>query len=204
MLLRAFAALVLLAAPAIAERFDVRLGGAVVGHLDYTPGRISSALTNTPLGAADGTFEAALLPAADGTLYRAANSAGRRIDVLFANGVVRDTTVTPASEATALSDPKAVPRGILDPITGFGRFAEARDCPPAFRMYDGRRAILVSPRDRAAEGGTITCRYDYTVTHGPGHVRPFRIRNLRLDAVYAGRLQRLSIGAGPFTVSMTR
>ncbi|TDL78408.1 hypothetical protein E2L08_10725 [Palleronia sediminis] len=197
-------------AAALAESFSVQLGGRVIGRLELEPASLISILDNTPLGAADGTFRAAFADGAEGRRYEAVNSDGRRITVLFDGTDVAATEVVPASERTPLSDPAAVPEGVLDPITGLRRLVEARDCPPTFRMYDGRRAIEVSPVERRIEGASLVCRLDYRVIAGPGHVSPFRLTNLRLEARYGlsggavSGLSGMSVSAGPFSVVLAR
>lgn len=195
-----------IALPAVAETFDVRLAGRVIGQLETAPDRLESALDNTPLGAADGWFRASRA----GQDYSALNSDGRAIDVRFADGQVVAATVTPLSEATELTNPAAVPADVVDPVTGLNRVITASDCPSTFRMYDGRRAILIEPTERAIEAGELVCRMNYTVTDGPGHVSPFRLTNLRMEARYAldgseaGPIDTLRISAGPFAVLLVR
>ena len=191
---------------AAAESFDVVLGGRVIGQLETGPGQLSSSLNNTPLGAADGWFRATV----SGGGYSALNSEGRAIAVRFSDGQVQETTVTPESERTDLSDPAAVPAGVLDPITGLDRVVSATDCPAAFRMYDGRRAMLIQPTAREVDGSELVCWMSYTVTHGPGHVSPFRLKRLRMEARYAladgqtAGINALRISAGPFAVELRR
>lgn len=205
---RVVAALVLCltGVPAMADSFDVRLGGRVIGQMDVTSTELSSTLDNTPLGAADGWFRATR----SGPGYSALNSEGRQIDIQFDGGQAVATAVSPAGERTDLSDPAAAPSGVTDPVSGFDRLVGAVDCPEAFRMYDGRRAILVQPTARAIDGAELVCKLDYLVTHGPGHVSPFRLRTLRMEARYGlidNRVQSLDtlrIGAGPFTVELSR
>ena len=193
-------------AAACAQDFDVRFAGGVIGQLSATTTAISTTLTNTPLGAADGWFRAQR----NGRTYSAANSEGRRIDVTFDGETVTAVRVDPADERTDLSDPDAVPPGVLDPIAGFARIVRSTDCPAAFRMYDGRRLVYVSTDARTIENDVLICRIAYRVTAGPGHVSPFRISNLSLTARYGlsgGQvtgLGQLDIRAGPFSARLQR
>lgn len=202
-----FALLALLnPAAAHAQDFDVRFAGGVIGRLSATTTAISTTLTNTPLGAADGWFRARR----DGQTYSAANNEGRRIDVAFNGATVTAVSITPADERTNVSDPRAVPEGVLDPIAGFARIAQSKDCPGAFRMYDGRRIVEISTEARAVENNVLICRIAYRVTAGPGHLSPLYISNLSLTARYGLRdgqnmgLAQLDIGAGPFSAMLQR
>ncbi|TRD22187.1 DUF3108 domain-containing protein [Palleronia caenipelagi] len=192
------------AMPAVAETYDIRLAGSTVGSLTATPTALTSQLNNTPMGAADGWFKAT----SDGTTYAAENSGGRKIRTVIEGGRVTSTTVTPNSEATDLSEPSAVPAGVLDPVRGFAQVMRAGDCPDAFRMYDGRRAIEVTPKSRSREGNLLICQMDYRVIAGPGHVSPFRLKNLTMETRYTIDGDRVTgmalmrLKAGPFTVTL--
>ena len=96
--------------------------------------------------------------------------------------------------------------GVLDPVEGFARIARATDCPSPFRMYDGRRAMQIATTERTVESGSTTCRIDYRVSHGPGHVSPFRVTRLALTATYSDGmgLTQLDIRAGPFATRLAR
>ena len=205
---RALAVLLALLLPvaAYAQDFEVRIAGRVIGRLSATRTAISTTVTNTPLGAADGWFRGQR----DGQTYSAVNSEGRRIDVIFDGKTVTAVRVNPADERTDVSDSRAVPEGVLDPIAGFARIARPADCPAAFRMYDGRRIAVVSTEARAVENGVLICRIAYRVTAGPGHASPLYISNLSLTARYGLRagqntgLAQLDISAGPFTATLQR
>jgi hypothetical protein len=204
-----------------AQNYSVSLGGRVVGTLDHRDeagggARLATLFNDTPLGVGDGMFDATSRPAraADGTPVRTYSSVAsrkdRRIDVDYADGGrVVSVVVTPAEERTALSDPAAVPAGVFDPVAAFGRIASARDCPPAFRYYDGRRVVQIVTRERTVDGNAVSCRADYDVIAGPGHLSPFRFTHLRLEMVYDARgadagLRSLEMRTGPFALTLDR
>lgn len=189
-----------------ADSFDVRLGGRVIGHLEATETALSSTLDNTPLGAADGWFKARV-EAGD---YLARNSEGRDVSIRFDAAGAVTTEVAPPDDRTALSEAEAAPAHVIDPITGFAQVMRADDCPAPFRMYDGRRAMRVKTERREIEGGELVCIMSYLVTDGPGHVSPFRLTRLAMEARYAltggavAGLNRLRVSAGPFSVDLAR
>ncbi len=202
---------------ASAQTFDVRLGGTRIGTLVYDAapdgaagGTLRSVLDNTPLGVANGTFTAsAQAVAGSGAVGYTGSSESlrkrRRIDVAFAEGRATEVVVAPQDEATDLSDPGRVPAGVLDPVSAFGRLAGGRDCPAPYSFYDGRRVLRVSTTARTASSASVRCEVDYRVTAGPGHLSPFRFRSLRLVVDYvSGGMSGMSIGAGPFTVTIAR
>ncbi len=201
-------AALLAASAAGAASYDVSLGGRTIGTIDHEPGRLLSVLDNTPMGVGDGRFEGVATRGADGVHY-VGQSDERRIEVRIDAGRAQATDVTPASERTPLSDPAAAPAGVVDPVTGFGVLADADDCPGAFRIYDGRRAVELTPAGREVAQDVLSCRMDYRVIAGPGHVSPFRIKSMTLTAHYApaqGRMRalaRLDVRAGGFTLSLT-
>ncbi|EKE44108.1 hypothetical protein OCGS_1624 [Oceaniovalibus guishaninsula JLT2003] len=193
------------AMPVAAAEFDVRLGDRVLGRMTGLADRLAMRLDNTPLGVGDGAFEGVVTP--DGTYVGQGDD--RRITVLFEDGRPVTTQVVPQSEATPASDPATVPSDVLDPVSGFWRLASARDCPGGWRMYDGRRAVQVTPTARSVEGDSLVCAMDYAVTHGPGHLSPFRFKSMRLVARYGlsggavTGLRDLSVATGPFVVTLT-
>jgi len=208
---------VLVSAPAGADTFRAILGGRVLGTLDYAgggggTGALRTVLDNTPLGVGDGQFDGRTeWVQADGrsllqyTGDSASSRKSRQISVLLEDGRVIQTAVNPASERTPLSVAEKVPEGVIDPVTAFGRMIGAGECPPAFVIYDGRRVVQVKPRSAEVAGARKTCRMTYDVVAGPGHLSPFRFTALKLDLVYeAGQLAQMQIGAGPFSLRLTR
>lgn len=199
----------LAAGAARAETFSVALGGRILGSLEYTPGRLVNLLDSTPLGVADGLFRGVRRRDGEAVRY-VGQSDERRIEVLFASGRATETVVEPASERTRLSDPAAVPAGVTDPVDGFGRVVDARDCPGPIRIYDGRRTVEMATVSREASPTWLTCAIDYRVIAGPGHLSPFRLESMDITAHYAlasgavTGLAQLDIRAGGFTLSLLR
>lgn len=203
-----------LAVPARAETFDVLLGGRKLGTLDYSASgkgaALGALLDNTPLGVADGTFDATSQPVRtpEGALVRqfVARTDERTVSVLLDDGTVTETRISPKSERTALSDPAKVPADVIDPVRAFGRFLQAGDCPQPFRMYDGRRVISISTTgSEPAEGGGTKCLLDYRVTAGPGHLSPLGISSLSMTLTYReGRMTEVTGRTGPFTLRFAR
>ena len=209
MLLRLALIACLAAGAARAETFSVALGGRILGTLEYTPGRLVNLLDNTPLGVADGLFRGIRRRDGDEVRY-VGQSDERRIEVLFDSGRAARTVIEPASERTPLSDPAAVPGGVTDPVAGFGRLVDAKDCPGLIRMYDGRRAVEMTTVSREVTPTRLSCAIDYRVIAGPGHLSPFRLDSLDITAHYAlasgavAGLAQLDIRAGGFTLTLTR
>lgn len=211
MRLAAILATALLATPALSESYELSLGGNVIGTLDATAAGISSNVTNSPLGVGNGAFDATSqrVRMDDGrvvTQYLSdAPRKNRRISVLHDAGRVIETVVTPASDATPLSVADTVPQGVTDPVAGVAHlFRDRTDCPSAISFYDGRRVITVSPTEQSIEEAVLTCRMAYRVTAGPGHFSPLFISNAKMNLRYeSGALTALTIGAGPFTLTVT-
>ncbi|MGR3484609.1 MAG: hypothetical protein ACU0BF_04635 [Paracoccaceae bacterium] len=198
------------ALPAGAQTYAVMLGERTIGQVSYagSPGaaRMDGELNNTPMGVASGAFGATSQAQSDGSTLYVGGSSKRRITVRLSGGRAVAVEVDPRSEATAASDPAAAPAGVVDPVTAFGRLVRATGCPERFAMYDGRRAIELTPTARAAtDGGLTRCTIDYRVTAGPGHVSPFRVRRIGIDALYGGDgMRRMALSAGPFEVTLVR
>jgi len=188
--------------------FDVRLAGAIMGRVTVAlsggNGRLDSVLDNTPLGVGDGRFTATTRAGA----YRSLGEGGgerRAIDIDFAGNRVAAVRIDPPGEATAASDPGQIPAGVLDPVQGFARVALADGCLRPFRIYDGRRTVRVGLVSQSQDGGLARCDYAYDVVQGPGHVSPFRFRQIRMSARYApgaSGAQDIRLSAGPFTVTL--
>ena len=183
-----------------------------MGTLRYSATRLTSSFENTPLGVADGTFQATLRDTAEGRLYTSIGQSARdtrKIQVLFSNGQARQTQVTPETERTNMSDPKAVPANVTDPVQALGRFITTQDCPKPFRFYDGRRVLAVAPKAQSRDAQSLICSFSYNVIAGPGHLSPFRFTSLQGTAIYdlaksPAALSKLMIKTGPFALRLTR
>lgn len=199
-----------------AQTFRATLGDRVIGTLTYDGGAtqtLRTVLDNTPLGVGDGTFEGVTRAAKTSDGRRViqyvgtsrSSRKGRKISVLLDGGRVIQTEITPDSERTALSDPAAVPANVMDPVSALARLIRAKSCPAAFRLYDGRRAIRISPVRSRQWGGLRTCEMHYDVIVGPGHLSPFGFKALTLDLTYdSNGLLAMEIRTGPFRLYLRR
>ncbi len=194
-----------------AESFSVSLGERALGMLTYdVQGGVAtmiSTMDNTPLGVFNGTFQGQ----SDGRQYRSLSKSSRKtreIATRSDNGRVVDTIVSPQDERTDLSDPAMVPADVIDPVATLGRFIDASGCPDAFRIYDGRRAILVQPVSGAQAGSALVCEMSYRVTHGPGHLSPLYIKSISVTLTYhmaeEQSLQQMEFGAAGFDLRIAR
>ena len=205
------AALALLAAvPAQAESYAILLGSRQIGTLQTSGSSLVSTLNNTPLGVADGTFEAGVsaVRLADGGsaqqfVGRNRGSKTRDISVIRQDGRVADVTVVPADDATDLSAPAAVPAGVLFPPEAMARLEAAGGCPAPMAMYDGRRVVSIATLSSAQVNGETVCEMSYRVSAGKGHLSPFNFKSLAMELAYSGgALARITVSAGGFDVSM--
>jgi hypothetical protein len=203
--------------------FQVVLAGSVLGTLQYETGEagrpvaVRTNLDNTPLGVFDGTWEATSRPvqteAGAVVLQYISTSASTRknrvISVLHADGQVVETVVSPANDATEMSQAAQVPAGVVDPVEAFGRLADAAGCPEPFRIYDGRRVVEVATVSSEQAGDVLTCRARYEVILGPGLLSPFRFNSFDMELTYAlvglePVLAEARVDAGMFSVSLVR
>ncbi len=199
---------------AAAESFTVLLAGRAVGTLtwDRDGPTLVSVLDNMPLGVGDGRFtgtsRAVHSQAGDPVTQYIGASDERTIAVVLGGGRALETTISPTSEMTGLSDAGRVPPGVLDPVAGFGRLMTVKGCPGAMRLYDGRRVAEVATLTSTAAPDTLTCRLDYRVVAGPGHLSPFRFTSLAITLAYSTSgtqsLRRATIGTGLFTITLSR
>ncbi|RYH04250.1 hypothetical protein EU805_02430 [Salipiger sp. IMCC34102] len=202
----------LTATPAVTETYAIQLGSRQIGTLETGASALTSTLDNTPLGVADGTFQASVSrvglddgSAADQFLGINRGGKTRDISVIRQDGAVRDVTVVPANDATDLSVPSAVPAGVLFPPEVFARLEAAGGCPAPLSMYDGRRVVGISTASSAVVGGETVCEMSYRVTAGKGHLSPFNFKSLNMELAYAGgALSRVTVSAGSFDVNMLR
>ncbi len=216
MRLSILAVLIGLAAPAVqADTFSLSLGNGPIGTLNVTADAVRSSVTDSPLGLANGRFEATAkrVRTASGdvvTQYLSqAPSKGRTISVLLKDARALETVVSPAKDATDLSVASAVPAGVTHPVGALNRIVNASGgCPGPIQFYDGRRVITISPDGAAQDGETLTCDMRYRVTAGPGHLSPLFISGARMSVTYttAGGQQMagLTLSSGPFTLYVTR
>lgn len=214
-----FWVLACLALPAAAEdRFTVRLGKTQLGGLALSQtsrGEITlnSALNNTPLGVFDGSFKGRSTPAGGSARTYVAFSQSTRktrmVKFATTDHKVNTVEIVPPKEQTDLSDPEAVPEGVVDPAQGFAKLVSAQDCPGRIDMYDGRRVIALKPSGTEKTNAKLTCNMDYRVIAGPGHLSPLKVRKARMVLTYeiSDRDQRLitvSIRSGGFGITLTR
>ena len=208
------ALIMMLAAPISAQTYQLSFGGGSIGTLSYSPSRVASNVTSAPMGVGNGQFEATVqnVTRANGDAvvqYLSKSPAkGRTISVLYKDGSVVETVVTPTGDQTALSDISAVPAGVTTPIVALGHLINATGCPSDLTFYEGRRAVKITATGRSQNGTILVCDMSYRVTHGPGHLSPLFIKNAKLSATYdtssAQQLTQMSISSGPFTLYVTR
>lgn len=201
-----------LAARAESQAWRLTLGQGEIGTLAFSDAdgalTLAARLSGTPLGVADGAFDATSGPAtaADGAVVRqylgrsAFTTGGRTVSILSDAGGVREVTIDPEGDRTELSDPARAPQGALDLAQAFGALARSGGCP-AFRLYDGRRVAEIA----TAPAGEGACEGRYRVVEGPGLLSPLSIREISLTATYAaGALDRLALRSGPFELALSR
>ena len=200
-----------------AETFSVRLGKSTLGELSYSSsgGRnatLRSTLNNTPLGVFNGTFIGTSIKANGRRTFDGLSKSSRksrRVQVSITSGRALETLVEPISEMTPLSDPTRVPPGVIDPVQVIGKLINAPGCPRKMTIYDGRRAIALSPTGMAIDGDTQICTIAYKVIAGPGHLSPLRISNAKMKLTYvtAGgtrTLTRIDLASGLFKLALLR
>jgi hypothetical protein len=186
------------AAPAAAQAdvFEMRLAGITLGTLTYE-GREGGAswrtdLDNTPLGVADGTFIASNQAIRTESGERAIRYEGRTatsrrdrvIEVIHTAERVLSVGVIPDEDATDLSVADRVPERVFDPVEAFQHLLVAEGCPTAFKVYDGRRVVAVTPGTAQQAGGQLSCEMSYDVVAGPGHLSPLGLTSLGVSLLY--------------------
>ncbi len=204
---------VLLSGPAIAENqnYTMMLGNRQLGKLVFngnaSDASLLSTMHNTPLGVADGTFEA-VARAKDGDITYFAKSRGsktRDISVFRELNTVTTVTVTPEDEMTEMTNAAKVPFGVISPAEVFAVLANGGTCPSPMVMYDGRRVVQMATVATKPDGDSLTCDMSYRVVMGPGHLSPFRFKSFGMQVVYTARkLARVTITAGGFNVNLIR
>lgn len=204
----------LTASPTLAEEraFDVSMGGQKLGQVIYSgqpdgrePAQIRAVFNNTPLGVFNGSYEASSRPAGntDEVIYRGnSKSNGKTRDVSVTTngkGRVLAVEIFPEKDRTAFSDLANVTvEGLLNPVLTFDRLTSGTSCPKAFKIYDARRIIQVTPRASEKVEDVLTCLLDYKVIAGPGHLSPFRFTSLKLKLTYDPT--RFKTGPSSFTL----
>ena len=204
---------VLLAGPAVAESqtYAMMLGNRQLGTLGFDGSgsnvHLISRLDNTPLGVADGTFEATARGTGGAISYTGTNRGSKTRDIAITRqgGTVGAVTVQPADDMTDLSDPAQVPAGTLTPAEVFGVLANGTTCPNPLAMYDGRRVVQLATTAMDTTGDTVTCTMSYRVVAGKGHLSPFNFKSLSMSATYRARaLAQITVSAGGFDVNLVR
>lgn len=206
------AGLCLVGLTATAETYRLKLGSDQIGTFTYTPESLTSTITDSPLGVGNGQFMATsrAVQLENGDVVTQflsdAPAKGRKISVLHRGGVVRETTVSPAADATDLSVAAAVPTGVVDPIAALGHLlADRSSCPGTIKFYEGRRVITVAPAGSTQTDDMLSCDMTYRVTAGPGHFSPLYIKRAQIALTYqAGHWQSLAASTGPFSLTVTR
>ncbi|MCF7698708.1 hypothetical protein [Loktanella sp. M215] len=203
----------LLAGPALAaqQNFAMMLGNRQLGTLAFDGSgkdvHLLSRLDNTPLGVADGTFEAVTRAKGDTIEYLGVNRGSKTRDIAVTREGTQVTavTVTPADEMTVLSDISKVPAGTLTTAEAFGVLANGKTCPNPLTMYDGRRVVQMATTAMDTTGETVTCDMSYRVIAGKGHLSPFNFKSLSMTAIYqAGALAQITVSAGGFNLNLVR
>lgn len=204
---------VFMSGPAIAENqtFTIMLGNRQLGSLVFdgngSNASLLSKMDNTPLGVANGTFNA-VTRAKDGDVASVLKSRGKKtrdISILREVNTVTTVTVTPKEEMTEMTDASKVPIGVISPPEVFAVLANGGTCPPPMVMYDGRRVVQMSTIAMKPSGASLICDMSYNVVMGPGHLSPFRFKSFKMQIVYTARkLDTVTITAGGFNVNLIR
>ena len=196
--------------------FDVSLGGKKLGTLSYGGSKsnetMNTTLSNTPLGVFNGTMNASSKAAGGTRTFKANTGAERKkrtVIVSHQAGRALETMVDPAAQITPLSDPARVPAGIVDPVQAIGKLVNAKDCPAKITIYDGRRAVALTPTKASIEEGMQTCQMSYRVVAGPPHLSPLNVSKAKMKLVYSTgdaprQLVRLEVSHGIFKVKLQR
>lgn len=206
-----------LPAQAADQSYKVFLGGTELGWFRFSGtannARIASIFNNTPLGVFNGGYEGESRVQSGQTVYRGksnASSKTRDVEIRLTAGTVTETTIAPEKDRTGYSDPATLPAGLLDPVAAFSQFLLQKNaCPPAFKLYDGRRVVQVTPKSADLVGAVRTCVMDYQVVLGKGHLSPLGIKHLTVTVTFDPSVAKtgpsqLSLQTGPFGVMFQR
>lgn len=174
------------------QTYKVYALGIDLGTFRYsgTPqnARIISQFDNTPLGVFNGSYEGDSRVRSGGMIYHGksvSSNKNREVEITTtAAGRVADITVSPAKDRTAYSDPAELPDGLLNPVAGFAQFLGQNTCPQAFKLYDGRRVVQVTPKSESTSGAVKTCVLDYRVILGKGHLSPLYFKTIAVTVTF--------------------
>ena len=204
---------VLIAGPAVAQSqsYAMMLGNRQLGTLSFDGSGsnvdLLSRLDNTPLGVADGTFEATARDTGGAVSYTSRNRGSKTRDIAITRqgGRVAAVTIEPADDMTDVSQPAQVPAGTMTPAEVFGTLANGTTCPNPLAMYDGRRVVQLATTAMDADGDTVTCALSYRVVAGKGHLSPFNFKSLSMSVIYRAKsLAQITVSAGGFDVNLVR
>ncbi|MGC1494784.1 MAG: hypothetical protein WA790_03175 [Sulfitobacter sp.] len=212
---------VMAASISAAQTLEVTLGGKNLGTLTYSKTakieKLRSSLDNTPLGVFNGTFSASARSTVSSTgmterKYQSISKSSRKtrkVAIFTSDGRVIETSVTPQTEMTKLSEPTRVPAGVVDPVGAIGRLMWARGCPKALTIYDGRRAIALTPNGSMTADDQLICALKYNVVAGPGHLSPLYISKVKMQIQYdltngKQKLTQIKMGSGLFNLVLKR
>lgn len=205
-----------LAAPASAETFSVKLGGKILGTMQFVhegkTATLRSTLNSTPMGVFNGTFSGTSTGTPSGGRFTGESRSSRKqrdVTVEITKGKATSLQITPQDELTELSDINRVPAGVSDPVRIIAALIDAGGCPDPMQMYDGRRVVAMIPNGESNEGDTLTCSMNYRVTAGPGHLSPLGISSAKMTLRYDTKggqqsLQQMQIASGIFRVILDR
>lgn len=206
-----------LATPISAETFSVKLGGKTLGNMRFDvqgkTATLRSTLSSTPMGVFNGTFSGTSTGTPPSSRFTGESKSSRKqriVTVDIVQGRARSTVITPQGELTELSDIALVPSGVMDPVRIIGALVRTKgNCPDRMQMYDGRRVVTLIPDGSSSEGTTQTCKMNYRVTAGPGHLSPLGISSAKLTLRYdtgsaQSSLQQIQIASGLFRVILDR
>lgn len=203
----------LCAGSAMAEQQSlmIMLGNRQIGTLTFeqnaNSSRLVSTMDNTPLGVANGTFEAVTQSNGNSVSYQGISRGSRTRDISFVReaDTVTAVAVEPASEMTEMTDATKVPAGVLSPNEFLAALISNGTCPSPMTVYDGRRVVQIGTKAMTQNGARVNCDLAYAVILGPGHLSPFRFKTIDFKVTYSAReLARIAVSAGGFTVNLIR
>lgn len=205
-----------LAAPASAETFSVKLGGKLLGEMQFAQkgntATLRSTLNSTPMGVFNGTFVGTSIGTPTSSRFTGESRSSRKqrdVTLEIAKGRAVSTVITPQDELTELSEISSVPAGMIDPVRIIAALIHSGGCPDNMQMYDGRRVVALIPDGKSSEGDMLTCNMNYRVTAGPGHLSPLGISSAKMTLRYDTKggqqsLQQMQIASGIFRVLLDR
>jgi hypothetical protein len=128
---------------------------------------------------------------------------------LTTDGAVVTAAIAPAKDVTEYTQAANVPAPVLNPVQAFAQLADRTDCPSAFRIYDARRVVQITPESTAQSGSVTSCDLSYQVVLGPGHARPLNLKTARMTvefdpSVAKNGASKISVRSGLFELTMIR